>query len=361
MKILLRFWRWLTSRFQRAPIIDAAPTNQRRPRREKDHFGAHYYLGDLLDRMDEVFEHLPLLKRADPDAFDMYSRMGASIASSDVQISASMDSWFLQSRPAFGCAYLGGGDTDELVCLRFGTFTKETRPINVQPSNGDIYRLTCTYKLGDQLLAESFYVAIEGDEVRALKSLTPRSFEIPTARRRMKGQRRSRPAKITRLCWEHPRILTEVGSTEKRDAPIDEKAASLFALISNSANMRESGITVHARKGDVSAAFAIDMLRTPYFFADREKTVNENGSTKKIIHIVRGHWRNTRVGRRFVKPHFRGLREFSWNGYEIRVSMAGKHGHALSSFDVAAADPMQPEGTLTMKEVAERLQKGGMV
>ena len=76
-------------------------------------------------------------------------------------------------------------------------------------------------------------------------------------------------------------------------------------------------------------SFSIDMLRTPYFFADRKKVVNENGNTKKIFHIVRGHKRKNGT---FIKTHFRGLREFVWNDYQVKIGLAGLHRKSIFEF-----------------------------
>ena len=82
-----------------------------------------------------------------------------------------------------------------------------------------------------------------------------------------------------------------------------------------------SGLQVRASKGYVSLKFHIDMLRTPYFFKDRNITVNHNGRKKRIFHIVRTHKR----GDKYIKSHFRGLRKFKWHNYDIVISMPGKH------------------------------------
>jgi hypothetical protein len=63
--------------------------------------------------------------------------------------------------------------------------------------------------------------------------------------------------------------------------------------------------------------------------------VNENGRRKRIFHIVRTHKRTLSDGsERFVKSHFRGMRKFKWNGYDVVVSVPGKHHGELIDFPV---------------------------
>lgn len=193
-------------------------------------------------------------------------------------------------------------------------------------------------------MADEFYCAIAKGHVRALKHCVPVRHNL------------GRHASVTRMEWHLAPHLSDVA--ERLGGTVDHAAAALLAMTSNNAIAREQGLTIRVRKDGLSAVFAIDMLRTPYFFADREKVVTENGQTKKIFHIVRGHWRTLAGGhRKFIKPHFRGLREFDWNGYEVRISLAGLHGQAASSFRAPAADPMTDEPTVNMDKLAERLEE----
>ena len=59
----------------------------------------------------------------------------------------------------------------------------------------------------------------------------------------------------------------------------------------------------------------------------------------------------------FVKSHFRGLRRFIWNGYDVSVSMPGLHHVGLDLFTGAgeqhdAGLPL-PAGMLTTKKAAK--------
>lgn len=348
MKYLRAFWRWIMRKAEK-PAPRASVKRQ-----PKKHYGSHYYLGDLLDRLDEAFIDLKKFRRLDPDAFDAYQRLGATVVSSDGVFGGKLEPYVAKQLPAFGCIHMGQGDTEEYFGLRFGCFVKETRPINVQAANAAIYRVTVTYDVDGVPFGDQFFVCVSGTHVVALKQCTPkmRKFGSNNAIRSKKPN-----TPVTRMEWGYAGCLER--NKDKFGGCVHKAASFLFSYIANAANAREMGLTVRVRKGKLTAAFAIDLLRTPYFFSDREKVVNENGSTKKIIHHVKGHYRTLAGGsKKFIKPHFRGLREFQWNGYDVRVSMAGKHGAALSSFDLATADPMsESPDLLEFAEVAERLDE----
>lgn len=338
IEFIKRIWRKLFAK-PKTPKIKKA-------RRGKEHFGSHYYLGDLLDSLDHVFSDLPAIKRCDREAYSVFSKFGATVFSSDVLLATKLEPHVVQSMPTFGCFYSTpkGGENSDSVPFRFSYFQKMKRPINVQPHNGAVYRCVMTYHLHKIPFACQFYVGLnENGDVTPLKVLEPRRY----------GSRGKRD--IIRMEWALPSELCSVAVDNGEDA--EEMAKSIFATIANASAYRESGLTVRVRKDNLSAAFAIDVERTPYFFANREKTITENGNTKPIFHIVRGHWRAKAGGdRKWIKSHFRGVRDFVWNGYKIKISMAGRNAVGLSSLNISGVDALEDgRGYIGSDELAERL------
>jgi hypothetical protein len=94
---------------------------------------------------------------------------------------------------------------------------------------------------------------------------------------------------------------------------------------------------IHVRKKRLKAVFSIDVLRTPYFFSDRDPVIT-NGVKKRIFHIVRAHKRLVGATETYVKTHFRGLRRFVWNGYSVNVTVPGWHHADFAVFDAGAID-----------------------
>jgi hypothetical protein len=328
-----------------------------RPRKKKSEEAfTHYYFGDLLDHIDSVFADYELLRHADPDAYAMSRSLGVTVTSSSINISQDIEPYVLQSLPAFGCIHLGRGHNedhlnDDRVPPKFLYFVKEDKPINVHRQSKVIagagvttYRCGAIYELKGKTSVAEFYVGVSGTSISALKVCRPVTHST---------SKKSRP--IVRMEWSYPPCLIDYAVDRGKKA--EEVAVEWFSAVANFSQTREFGMTVTVEKNKRSAAFSVDLLRTPYFFSGREKTVTENGKTKPIIHLVRGHWRTLSGGeKKFVKPHFRGTRRFVWNGYNVRVGMAGWHGAALSEWDVAAVDKRTTNAkTLTADEAAAKI------
>jgi hypothetical protein len=322
----------------------------------KEHFGAHYYLGDLLDRLEQTFKHLPKIRKADRDAWDLYSKVGATVCDSNALWSIDVQPHIIKAMPSFGCAFIGGDipEDKDILPARFMYFMRVKKPVNVQPSNGVVYRVGMTLDDDDAPIYCGFYVSVDGGNIRALRELisTPHIVGSTTSSKHPSKQIRT----IHRMSWGYPRTLSD--KAEELGMGCDTLAEQTFAVIANAAYSRESGMTVTVRKHSKKAVFAIDMLRTPYFFADREKVADENGSTKKILHYVRGHTRTLAGGsEKFIKPHFRGLNTFKWNGYDVRIGMGGKHGLSLSSFNLEPIPELEEASNfIGMDGLADKLE-----
>jgi hypothetical protein len=319
---------------RRAKAGAAPPAAKKRRARQKDHYGAHYYLGDLLDRADEAFQDMVNLKRADPDIYDIFHRTGVAVCSSDALYTRDVEPFIAEALPSFGCAYVGHDkDKEDRVPARFIGFTKEERPINVQASNGATYRVMLTYTLDGHAYCGSFHVALKGSVAVPLKECIPTYHDL------------GRRGGVTRMQWRYPSALVDIAGN--MDGDVEDAANTMFAVAAHASMHPESGLTVKISKGVTALKFAINVERTPYFFRDRERVVNHNGRTKRILHIVRTHTRKGKV----INSHWRGLREFNWNGYSVKIGMGDKHFRNVSSFNLPAADPMTSERTVDAAHV----------
>ena len=82
---------------------------------------------------------------------------------------------------------------------------------------------------------------------------------------------------------------------------------------------RDERWNVIIKKNGERITFGVNDKDTPYFFKNRDKVVTEKGETKRIIHYVKEHERTRNGKTNIIKQHIRGLREFSWAGYECKV------------------------------------------
>ena len=74
------------------------------------------------------------------------------------------------------------------------------------------------------------------------------------------------------------------------------------------------------------AVFYVDPRETKTYFKGRDKSVTENGVTKRIIHLVEEHKRNYLNGRvAVVREHIRGLNKFTWKGFNCYVASPKFH------------------------------------
>lgn len=335
----------------------AIPHAVMRKPRDQVHFGAHYYLGDLLKTLKNAFADMPKLRKADPDMYDLLRQVGVSVTSGAVGFFDVPEPAVLRAMPSFGGTYILEPDRapSVMVPCRFLYYVKEKSvPRHVEHATGSIYRIGLTYTYNGHSVAGVFRVEVSSSgRVRPLKEASI-CVERPAFRRRHKMDG---GPQIPHVVRDYPVALRDLA--KESESSVEDCARRLFAFATNLAAMREAGLTVHVKKGREKAAFAIDMERTPYFFADRDKTVTENGATKKIFHIVRAHKRTMASGEtRWIKMHFRGLQSFTWNGYAVDIKMAGKHGHALSSLNFASvSEDIEGENLLTASELGERVAK----
>jgi hypothetical protein len=138
---------------------------------------------------------------------------------------------------------------------------------------------------------------------------------------------------------------------------------TIFCIAANSfVDLSHSLIQIRARKGRLAALFSIDVIKTPEFFADREvEALDCNGHRKKIFHIVRTHGR---ASGGFVKTHFRGVRNFSWNGHAIEISVPYRDHFNMAEFDLGALDEDEAKRTgvydtdmIGMKKLGNELER----
>ena len=342
-----RVRRWLSTWRPARPIVDveAAPRRARRRAEVPDDVeenGQFYFRGAILEQLDLYRTYVKRMRKSDPDAFALYSKVGmqilprASRARND-----GLNEWWTnpKNRPGFGAVSFVGKKLDmaddgkDLIYGKFCYFQKLAKPpARVQKTNGMVYSFTVYHdESADRLqklpygLSSTFYIGIdEAGRVSLLRTRVSKRYVLGNS-----GLAVSRPE------WVFPEWV----NTHSR-------AQEYFALIADFYFRSNLGtIQVRATKGGVSILFSIAENRAPYFFRDRDDMAGK----KKIFHAVRAHSRQLESGRAVtVKMHFRGARNFVWNGYEITISVPGLHHGALHDFkggliELEDGEPLPPE------------------
>jgi hypothetical protein len=322
--------------------------------------GRFYFKRNILDKLDDYFESIRKLRRWDPDSYAVYSRVGAQIVSPKMGSYHRVDDldpkWRAGHRLGFGAVALlddglGEDGDEDRVPWKFGLIQKlDLPPANVEPVlSGTIYSVTSfSTTEGDRKAFSPDYmewvnrfhvcVSTDGRSVRLLKERTSTRTVRP---------KHGRPFSVPCRLWGFPSGLAFVARENarknakggRRFESAQEIAEFMFVWLVQSYEQASADIRVRVSDGSNVAAFCVDMVRTPYFFRDRDVSINVNGTRKKIFHVVRVHERRLRNGvSTFVRSHFRGERSFRWNGYQVLITMPGLHHRDLLDFDVGSYD-----------------------
>lgn len=319
------------------------------PATEHDEYGEFYFRHTILDQLGRYFVILKRMKRGDKEAYDLYSQLGAYILperTSGGYGSDVLEPRWLELRPSFGMVLYGSRsqevkiDEEKKLYVPFAVyFTKyisSKAPTTVQPVNsGDVYCCTVywdTFQGSRKSGAPTEFalnISPSGD-VHILKILENKNITI----RGKKGRGRGSTFTIPQRKWGIPSFFE--GWAKENGKDVRPFLASVFIQTANSQiAASDSMIKVKAYKGRLAAIFSVNVLRTPYFFKDRDLCVDHSGKKKKIFHIVRTHIRKTGS---VVRTHFRGMREFNWNGYKIRITVPGWHHVNTHELDIGGID-----------------------
>lgn len=354
------------------PDFDPKRNRWKFEREDVEQGGAFYFKRAILDELKNYFPIIRRLKWRDKDGYDLFSKVGAALLPDAALGNLDhLPPWWhdKKRRPSFGAIWLfqGGQEYKDTIGAKLILFRKiRTSPTWVEPTNDQLYSVTMYH---DRLHVEAsgsrwlrrflrktgfctpYHVAVDGaGKVRLLKELQTKYHKI-TYRTITKGLSGSGASEKTRIRggghkarhghsteqipyreWGYPEILVtlfeENKSKFRRDFSLERYAIEMFHIAANFHMAEDSGIRVNITQGDVIANFAIDFKRSAYFFRDREATAfARDGKRKRIFHIVRPHPRHLKEQDKdtFVHMHFRGLRDFTWNGYPVHVTVPGWH------------------------------------
>lgn len=336
-------WHRINARFKTAPALAKAAAGRRKPVR---------FRKVLLDQLDFYIKAVRRMKGVDPEAYNLYAKIGGHISlldeDDDVLAANFLSPWWLQTMPSFGCiahanAFEARARKDWLYprFTYFRKYRKELAPSIVQriAGKGEVYVVTVfwCHDDGDKRLNVpiEFPVFVSHDgTVTVLKTKMVINHRV----RSKYGPNRGEVYSIPQVAWTHDEFLRTWAAEHKQSA--DNYLRWVFCLAASefeAANMK-SMVRIAATRGDVTAVFGIDLRRSAYFFKDRETITGIDGNRKRVFHIVKAHGRKR--GNRWsdVRIHFRGERQFTWNGYSVLITVPGLHHADLAEFDAAGAD-----------------------
>ncbi len=367
-----KLWKWLKSLIVLVvkPSPAAVPAKKRALRwwnrthaAEVESTGSWYFKRNILDHLDEYHICITRMKKTDPDGYALYSRIGAAVISPKTAMQMDLGPvWKIRAeRPSFGCVAIlcEPERAKDWYHAKFGYFRRIDRvPAGVERHTGQVFEVTLFYtKIAEPTkwgrVSTNFYVELsDAGEPRALKTLHAMPQKI---------YHRDRLGGVTTLMhpmWSYGDFLE---SPDHDDSPQD-RACNIFGLVATGYEHASMALRVSATKNKITAMFGIDLLRTPYFFDDRNATYTDRGAKKKIFHIVRTHPRTLADGRVIpVKSYFRGEREFDWNGHHVLISMPGFHHTPLTEYHGGAhiyeSEKEFAPGMISEAQMATKIRK----
>jgi hypothetical protein len=383
-----------------------------------EQYGQFSFRDTILDQMERYFMYLRRMQKHDPDSYSLYRQIGAYIVpymtshvgrwddekkdqrmtDREIEVMRAqcvLPSSFLKNRPGFGCFAYGTDfltekrenmkspdpDRPHIWIPKFMYFTKYERPSPViQPVHGgDTYKMTIWWdhiddkkdkkdkKRGGVPTDYAVFISRDGTDIRILRILETQTAWAEPKRRR-NGHKEHTKTPIRVRSWHYPEFYKDWASQYGVTAQLHLKW-----LFCNSIEIMESAwagsmIRVGVSKDDMAGCFGVDVRRMSYFFKDRDITLTENGARRRVFHVVRAHMREDGS---VVKMHFRGEKEFTWAGYDVRITLPGKDHHLLSEFKGGLTaeeralpnveyDDMNTLGKLMANDIAGRPLKEGL-
>lgn len=273
----------------------------------------------ILNQLDDYFKIIRKIERRDSDAAALFSKIGVRLLHSNSLIrGATLPKDVLRHMPSFAASAFSGHDDScdfyNTLPVKFWYLRKmqSVRPgfECVKDPSETAFEITAHLFKSPRKVGFSgtFCVAVsESGQVRALREKKTSFIYLPRskARKTATGQRNKAQAR----CFMDNEFLK--ANANEKGRSIDETAALFFNMIASSCIEQSGGITMRASRHGRIALFTLSHGEAKKLFKDRSKVKTESGRTRPIFHYNRGSIRQS--------AHYKGLRDFHWNGYEIHI------------------------------------------
>jgi hypothetical protein len=328
---------------------------------ESEFYGEFHFRDSILEQLDRYWVYLRRMKKHDPDSYQMYKALGATIIPysatganrehtpihkmttqeiDECRANIKLSPWFIKTRPAFGCVavgtdpltekeeqegVIGGDDKQWLIIPKFVYFVKYRQPppeIQLM-SGGDIYKMTIWWDRPFDVNHKDKYgvptdvcvfVSQDGQHIQILRTLDTKMVKIRSKKNGLNYDL------IPQRAWRIPSNYVKWAKDHGLDA--QTHLAHIFCGMTKKFEYSNlSMIRVNVYKDNLCAVFGVNPRRLPYFFQDRNVQIDQHGSKKRIFHYVKSHQRSDGA---LIKEHFRGLRQFDWAGYRVLITIPGR-------------------------------------
>jgi hypothetical protein len=356
---------------------------------EPEFYGEFNFRDSILDQLDRYWFYLKRMRCRRDQTFEFYQHLGAVI----VPLSATgsnlkfrpfekmtakeiekfenetkLTPWFNETRPSWGCIALGANQlveqkekANKIWFPKFANFVKYHKPppeIQMKPGTGDVYKLTVWWDPTDSIRGRHhkygtpndipIFVSKDGKTILPLKQIETRMVRVGRQGNNFDY------SLIPQRAWYFPKAY-ELWALD-HGLSIELHLAHLFCTVVKKYEYSQlSTARVSVSKDDLTASFGINPRRLAYFFRDRDIIVTVNGQRKRILHYVRPHVREDGTA---VKAHFRGVREFTWAGYNVYITIPGRDHILLPEFNVGMSDEFwhkKKDNMIEEKEIGRML------
>lgn len=336
------------------PIQDITPKGET-PKRKYDKTKSKT-LSDLLDELEYTFDAMEIdydrlshLSKSDVKGLKKY---GVSVIpdlfDSDVE-KTSIDGSAELPSILFMAVNEGESRKDKKGFMKpdfFFANKQKKCPWFVAKQVGVIYNCGFGYRdvHDKKIFWVNFYITVnQSREVKCTHYLSSKTVQTPTGAYNKKA-------------W----VLYNWGRDDVEDDIVSTIVAHYFNTWLNKRTMWSTTV----ERNDHRAVFYVDPKETKAYFKGRDKSVTENGSTKRIIHLVEEHERKYLNGRvAVVREHIRGLNKFSWKGFYCYVAAPKFHFDAQTftapAEDVAEEDVGVGKRYVDTATFADMLHKHG--
>lgn len=317
---------------------------------ESEMVGRWSFQRNILDRLDSHLRVMKCVKKFDEDYYGLCKHLGAIVAPQTyyktlVEFDESDALLAREDKLGFGAMAFAddieSGRDARHPCMVL--FHRRTKAYGITESyNGPVYGLLLVYywpKTKDYYACGEIPIAVLPDGgLMILRQYEEISQRLPKGKR--DGAKRGRAGSILSLGkWQFSHHIAHLAREWKVEIDhVMQHILTCFQLAYAAAYFSQSDTRVVATKDGISSAFSVDMLSLPDFFADRDRGNRQR--RRPIFHIVRSHLRRNGS---VVHSHVKGDRVFMWNGFQIRITLPGKHHQILTEHQPGATGIDDPE------------------
>jgi len=351
--------------------------------KESEFWGTYNFRDTILDQLESYWVYLDRMRKHDHDSYGFYRQVGATLvpyvmtgthtkmregkskltAEEIVQYKRQiyLPPWFNQQRPTFGCVAYGAHPMGEkaeafntseerkkgdkkfsLWIPKFVYYVKYNRPPpEIQPMHGgDTYKMTVWWDKPQDKKHKwgrptefAVFVSTDGRDIIILRKCATKLVRVHAKKHH---KRFHEFFNIPQREWRIPDEYEEWA----RDYGLDVQT-HLSHLFCNCIRMQEYTqfgmlrVAVHNPKEDMTAVFTVDVRRMAYFFQDRDIVLNAQGHRRKVFHVVAAHTTKAGIAK---KMHFRGMKDFTWAGYDVSITVPGLDHMPLNEIDIGYSD-----------------------